>query len=116
MKGPPGILARREHDGRTELDLSVPADCPWFEGHFPEMPILPGVVQVGWAAHYAHTLFGLGPGVAALEQVKFKRPVGPGMRLTLTLKPDAARRRVHYEYREGDQPCSSGVLQFGEEA
>src|SRR6185312_8106528 len=116
MRGLPEKLAQREVEGRTELELSVPDDCVWLDGHFPGIPILPGVIQVGWAAHYAHTCFGFGPGVAALEQVKFKRPVEPGMRLTLTLKPDTARHRVRYEYRAGGDICSSGVLQFGEPA
>jgi 3-hydroxymyristoyl/3-hydroxydecanoyl-(acyl carrier protein) dehydratase len=116
MKGLPQVMARRDADGRTELDLRVPADSPWFEGHFPQMAILPGVVQVGWAAHYAHDLFALGPGVIALEQVKFKRPVEPGMLLTLTLRPDAVKQRARYEYRSGEDVCSSGVLQFGEGA
>lgn len=116
MKGLPELLAKHETEGRAELELRVPADCPWFEGHFSQMPILPGVIQVGWAVHYAHALFGFGPGVTGLEQVKFKRPVGPAAHLVLTLKPDAAKRRVRYEYKEGDQSCSAGVLEFGEGA
>src|SRR6185503_20476174 len=106
-------LAERETEGRIELELEVQAANPWFEGHFPQMAILPGVVQIGWAVHLSHARFGFGPGVSVMEQVKFKRPVQPGIRLTLTLKPDAERRRVRYEYREGEQTCSSGVLEFG---
>jgi 3-hydroxymyristoyl/3-hydroxydecanoyl-(acyl carrier protein) dehydratase len=116
VNGLPELLATSEAEGRVELELDVPADCPWFDGHFARMPILPGVIQVGWAVHYAHTLFGFGPGVTGLEQVKFRRPVGPGTHLTLILKPDPARRRVRYEYRAGEQSCSSGVLEFGEQA
>jgi 3-hydroxymyristoyl/3-hydroxydecanoyl-(acyl carrier protein) dehydratase len=112
MNGLPLILARRDAEGRTELDLEVPADNPWFEGHFPAMAILPGVVQIGWAAHYAHTLHGLGPDVAALEQVKFKRPILPAARLTLQLKPDAAGGKLRYEYRDAEQNYSSGTLAF----
>jgi len=112
MKGLPEVLARRDEHGSVELELTVPADCPWFEGHFSRMPILPGVIQVGWVVHYAHSIFGFGPGVAGLEQVKFKRPVGPGARLTLMLKPDTAKRRVRYEYRVSGESASSGVLEF----
>lgn len=116
MKGLPELLSKREAEGRAELELHVPAGCPWFEGHFSRMPILPGVIQVGWVVHYAHQLFGFGPGLTGLEQVKFRRPVGPDARLFLTLKPDAAKRRVRYEYREGGQSCSAGVLEFGDGA
>jgi 3-hydroxymyristoyl/3-hydroxydecanoyl-(acyl carrier protein) dehydratase len=114
VKGLPQVLARRDGDGRSELELAVPADNPWFEGHFPQFAILPGVVQIGWAAHFAHELHGLGPGVLAMEQVKFKRPILPGARIILTLKPDMATRKVRYEYQDGGRSCSSGTLQFGE--
>lgn len=111
MNGLPTLLARRDVDGRTELDLEVQPDNRWFAGHFPELAILPGVVQIGWAAHFGHTLYGLGPGVSLMEQVKFRRPILPGTRVTLVLKVDAARLR--YEYRDAEYSYSSGSLHFG---
>ena len=114
MKSLPTILARRDADGRTELDIEVQADNGWFHGHFPQLAILPGVVQIGWAAHFAHELHGLGPGVTSMEQIKFKRPILPGARIMLTLKADAAARKVRYEYQDPEFSYSSGVLQFGD--
>ena len=113
MNGLPKLLARRDAEGRTELDLEVQADNPWFAGHFPALAILPGVVQIGWAVHFGHTLHGLGPGVSLMEQVKFRRPILPGARITLTLKADIANRKLRYEYRDAEHPYSSGSLQFG---
>lgn len=114
MNSLPTVLARREAAGRSELDIEVQADNPWFEGHFPQFAILPGVVQIGWAAHFAHELHGLGPGVTSMDQIKFKRPILPGARITLILKPDAAARRVRYEYQDAESSYSSGTLQFGD--
>lgn len=114
MKSLPKLLARREIDGGTELDLEIQPDNGWFEGHFPQFAILPGVVQIGWAAHFAHELHGLGPGVRSMDQIKFKRPILPGARITLALKPDAAAHKVRYEYRDAEFSYSSGTLQFGE--
>jgi len=112
VNGLPKILARRDAAGRTELDIEVGEDNPWFAGHFPEMALLPGVVQIGWAAHFGHALHGLGPGVNTLEQVKFKRPIQPGARLTLTLKIDLAAGKLRYEYQDAEHSYSSGALQF----
>lgn len=112
MNGLPTVLARRDATGHTELDLEVAPGNPWFEGHFPEFAIMPGVVQIGWAAHFGHALFGLGPGVLSMDQIKFKRPILPGARLTLTLKPDAASHKLRYEYRDAEQSYSSGTLHF----
>lgn len=113
MNGLPILLARRDADGRTELDLEVQPDNRWFAGHFPELAILPGVVQIGWAAHFGHTLYGLGPGVGLMEQVKFRRPILPGARVTLVLKVDVAAAKLRYEYRDTEHTYSSGSLHFG---
>ena len=113
MKGLPRLLERRDTAGRIELELEVPTDNPWFDGHFPEFAILPGVVQIGWAAHFAHGLCALGPGICGMEHIKFKRPILPGARLVLSLKPETGR--IRYEFREGDETCSSGILLYGAE-
>ncbi|MGH8400145.1 MAG: 3-hydroxyacyl-ACP dehydratase FabZ family protein, partial [Gammaproteobacteria bacterium] len=97
----------------SELELGIEADNPWFEGHFPGQPILPGVVQIGWAVHFAHTLHGLGPEVANLEQIKFRRPIFPGTRLTLQLTPSADGQKLRYEYRDAEASYSSGTLDYG---
>jgi 3-hydroxymyristoyl/3-hydroxydecanoyl-(acyl carrier protein) dehydratase len=114
VNGLPQVLARRDGSGPMELDIEVQAGNPWFEGHFPQFAILPGVVQIGWAVHYAHELYGLGPDVTSMDQIKFKRPILPGARITLTLKPDAAARKVRYEYKDAEHNYSSGTLQFGD--
>ena len=113
MNGLPTVTAERGHANHRELDLLVAADNPWLEGHFPGLPILPGVVQIGWAVHFAGALCGFEGGVSALEQVKFKRPIRPGARLTLHLKPDAATRKLRYEFRDAEFIYSSGTLNFG---
>lgn len=113
MNGLPTLLKRRDHAGRIELELEVPADNPWFDGHFPQFAILPGVVQIGWAAHFATSLCGLGPGISGMEHIKFKRPILPGAHLILSLKPETAESRIRYEFREGDETSSSGTLLYG---
>lgn len=116
MKALPTVLARRDADGCTELDLEVQPDNPWFAGHFPELAILPGVVQIGWAAHFGHSLYGLGPALSLMEQVKFRRPILPGARVTLVLKADVAAAKLRYEYKDAEHAYSSGSLQFGSSA
>ncbi|HEX7341997.1 MAG TPA: hypothetical protein VF269_06950 [Rhodanobacteraceae bacterium] len=118
MNGLPEITARRDGAGAIELDFTLGADCPWLDGHFPGQPILPGVVQIGWAAHYAAELAGRVDPPVQLERIKFKHPILPGARLTLRLL--AKGTKVHYEYllHAADVPlsASSGVLGHGETA
>lgn len=112
MNGLPVILERYQDAAGSVLRLKVEASNPWFEGHFPRLPILPGVVQIGWAEHYACALHGFTPHLAALEHVKFKRPILPGAELDLVLKPDAVAGKLRYEYRDADTSYSAGVLRF----
>ena len=65
-------------------------DEPYFQGHFPEMPIMPGVLQVealaqtGAVAILCKEEFkGRIAVFAGIDKCKFKRPVVPGDVLTL---------------------------------
>ncbi len=117
MNGLPEVTARQTHDGGIDLDLHVHADNPWFEGHFPGQPILPGVVQIGWAAAFAAHWRGCETPPTQLERVKFRRPIRPEARLTLRLRPKAGK--LHYEYLlvlpEGPASASSGIFVYPED-
>ena len=67
----------------------VSANEPFFQGHFPEKPIMPGVLiceamaQVGGVAlQYPEENRGLIPLFTGMEKVRFRSPVGPGDVLT----------------------------------
>jgi acyl-CoA synthetase (AMP-forming)/AMP-acid ligase II/3-hydroxymyristoyl/3-hydroxydecanoyl-(acyl carrier protein) dehydratase len=110
----PQILERRvTGEGRVELDLEIGAGLMWFQGHFPGRPILPGVVQLDWAVQLASETLGLSPIIAREFQVKYKAVISPGDRMTLTLRHDAAKDRLSFEYRRGDDVCSSGTVYPG---
>lgn len=102
------MLDRRIGADAAELTLLVGADCPWFEGHFPGRPILSGVVQIGWAAHFAADIYAVDAAVLSVDRVKFRRIIGPGARLVLRLTPAGAA--IRYDYRDGTASCSSGQL------
>jgi acyl-CoA synthetase (AMP-forming)/AMP-acid ligase II len=106
------VLSEARSETALHYELRVPPTLEHFAGHFPGLPILPGVVQVDWAMQLAA---GHVPGVRALtsiDQLKFKAPVPPGALLDLTLTHDASRRRVHFAYRLGGRDCASGVFVY----
>jgi len=107
----PSILAKRAAGNAILLDLSVPEELGVFRGHFPAMPVLPGVVQIDWALRLARAQ-GLIGGEAEMRdfQVKFRNIIRPEVPLTLTLRFDASKRRIHFDYHSAGRLMSSGHL------
>lgn len=106
----PDIRATRTLPDGLELELFLPASLAPLEGHFPGMPIVPGVAQIDWAAKLAARHLGAGDGVARNFQVKFRRVTVPDATVTLTLRHVAARRRLTFEYRSADEVLTSGSI------
>lgn len=104
-------VSREELDGEWLLQLQVPVDLAHFTGHFPQTPVLPGVVQVDWAQQLARQLIAhLPPRFAGMEVLKFQQLVRPGDTLQLSLRFDAERGKLYFAYRNGEAACSSGRI------
>ncbi len=109
----PEILEERAARGRFELDLHVPPGLDYFAGHFPGVPILPGVVQIDWAIRLGRARLPLRGGFVAAEQLKFLSIIRPDARLTLSLGIDAGGERLRFSYAAKEKKYSSGSLVFG---
>lgn len=82
---------------------NVSINEPFFQGHFPSQPVMPGVLIVEAMAQTAATLVVLTLGEAfegklvyfmTIEGAKFRRPVAPGNRLCLHVEKERARANV----------------------
>lgn len=72
----------------TTIHARTRVDPEWdiFKGHFPELPIMPGVLLIETAAQAGALIVGLKGGIAdgafiaftGVEQAKFRRAVKPG--------------------------------------
>src|SRR5437016_2553671 len=72
---------------------SVSGNEPFFQGHFPEHAIMPGVLIVEALAQVACALFLSRPAFKnklaffmGMEEIKFRKPVVPGDRLELKIE------------------------------
>ena len=70
----------------------VPMELPFFEGHFPGHPILPGVVALGWLLAAAERFTGRTPAAVELLNVKFQVVILPGAALELSVVPKSGGR------------------------
>jgi len=82
-----------EEDNRVVGIKNVTANEGYFEGHFPQLPIMPGVLQIEALAQLAGILLFRNKKdnntigyFRSIENVKFRRPVVPGDQLRLEVQ------------------------------
>jgi 3-hydroxymyristoyl/3-hydroxydecanoyl-(acyl carrier protein) dehydratase len=110
----PDITRETRDDGCVRLALHLPPDLDFFRGHFPQWPVLPGVVQVHWAITFTHRYFGE-PGIfVRIDNLKFHRVLAPNADIELELRYDAAGRHVDFCYASAADKYSSGRVVFKE--
>ncbi|MAE96060.1 MAG: AMP-dependent synthetase [Deltaproteobacteria bacterium] len=92
-------------------ELRVPEDLAQLEGHFPDLPVVPGVAQVGWALAAAEVLLGRPLQAHGVEALKFKEPLRPGTSLSLEVEAnpdDRAKGRFRFRCTREGRELSSG--------
>ncbi|MBK1612126.1 hypothetical protein CKO44_01410 [Rubrivivax gelatinosus] len=99
---------------RARLVLPLDPTLRVFDGHFPGAPILPGVAQIDWAATFGRQCFELPPRFLRLEQLKFQRPLEPGMRAELLLECRAGTGVLLFRYESEQGVHAGGRIVFGE--
>ena len=82
--------------------VEIPASSPFFEGHFPGHPILPGI------AHLAFVERAVGP-LAAVRSLKLRRPVLPRDALDLSIGGPEEDGWLRFELCRGGEVVSGGV-------
>jgi 3-hydroxyacyl-[acyl-carrier-protein] dehydratase len=101
---------------------NVTANEEFFNGHFPDKPVMPGVLMVEAMAQVAGVLFlsqpenkGKVPFFCGIDKVRFRRPVVPGDRIEFKIKVLKVRRntgKVEAEARVDGELVTGGELMF----
>ena len=97
-----------EKDVRIKALKNVTINEPFFGGHFPSRPVMPGVLMLEALAQAAALLsfesMGIEPGhdtvvyFVGIDGARFKRPVGPGDQLILEARFERAKSGI-YKYK-----------------
>ena len=106
----PELVSERWEATRGEQELVVQTDLDCWPGHFPDFPVVPGVLQISWAVRAAERWLGPAPEFERIEALKFKNLLRPGQRLRLFLEWDESRGRLAFRLFEGDTVFSEGRL------
>lgn len=96
------------------LDLSLTPGLRVFDGHFPDVAVLPGVAQVDWAIALARQVFMMPPRFLRMEAVKFQHLARPGYLLRLHLQWDDARQVLAFRFTSDHGVHASGKVLFAD--
>jgi len=105
------ILQHRDQQ-HAELEVRWDRQLPYFAGHFPNAPVLPGVAQVHWAIKIGREFFEIPDSFHALHGVKFQHVVLPDDVTRLTLQFDAHKNCLSFAYSSATKQHSSGRVLF----
>ncbi len=91
--------------------IEFPVSAPYFQGHFPSAPVLPGMVQIGFAERTVRRHFHVSAPLRCAKKIKFAHIIEPGKPVDFRLERKSAAEFA-YEYAWGGKICSLGVLEF----
>lgn len=108
----PDFLAESSSDDNVVLTLYVSDKLSWFDGHFPQHKVLPGVVQIDWAGKIGKAVFGSDRIFSQLTNIKFKTMVLPDTTMTLELRFHAEKGTLTFHYFNESDSFSTGSFKF----
>jgi len=93
------------------VSLSIAADHPAFAGHFPDMPIVPGVVLLDEALHAIGEAIGIDLSACTIGSLKFLSPVRPGEPVCIDYGMQAAGA-IRFDILSGERKIATGTIRL----
>jgi 3-hydroxymyristoyl/3-hydroxydecanoyl-(acyl carrier protein) dehydratase len=98
-------------DSGCIFHLQVPDDLYYLEGHFPQLPVVPGVCQLHWVVNAIAAYSGKTWHITAMEAVKFHRLLRPGQHFCMVISFDQGAGIWTYRlYTEGETLASGRLV------
>jgi acyl-coenzyme A synthetase/AMP-(fatty) acid ligase/3-hydroxymyristoyl/3-hydroxydecanoyl-(acyl carrier protein) dehydratase len=104
----PELLAERGSNGTRQQTLRVPDTLGYLDGHFPDFPVVPGVVQIQWVMEVARAMAGGEIAIDRIEALKFKDILRPGDVFQLSAEMSASNDRLVFRLWNEQSIFSSG--------
>jgi 3-hydroxyacyl-[acyl-carrier-protein] dehydratase len=90
--------------------LTIAPDHPALAGHFPGMPVVPGVVLLDEALHAIGAALGVDLSACRIASVKFLSPVLPGQTVVITHDGVHDSATIRFTLMHGERKIASGVV------
>lgn len=103
------ILLNRPEENSASANCRLPRESLWFDGHFPDNPVLPGMAQLAMAFELIQKAMSDQPlKVIEVRRVRFKQIIGPDDPVTLKISLRSGTRDL-YDFqilKEKELACS----------
>jgi 3-hydroxymyristoyl/3-hydroxydecanoyl-(acyl carrier protein) dehydratase len=96
----------------VKAGITLAADAPYFAGHFPGRPILPGVVALALMAEAAARVAGKDDPVHTIPFARLRHVAVPGDRLEVAARK-AAAGRIRADLTRGETLIANAAFEFG---
>ncbi|MFH1981171.1 MAG: hypothetical protein ABIL58_04965 [Pseudomonadota bacterium] len=103
--GPPGGRA-----AETAAEVWADDSSAWFDGHFPGIPVLPGIAQLAMVRDVIAGALGSDIRVSEIRRIRFKQKIVPGERLTVSVSPREAAGTFSFRILAQDAPACTGTM------
>jgi len=104
----PIILDRELAENSIKYKIFFYNQCNFFNGHFPNFKLVPGVLQLYLAKEFANFHFGLELGQGQWKRIKFSNIIKPDS--VVNLKLEHSKKQIIYEFYSDDKKYSSGAF------
>ena len=107
----PSINVIEQHDDSVLLNLTINADLRCFRGHFDDVAVVPGVVQLDWAIIFAREYLLMQGDVLDVSVLKFQKLLLPEMKVQLEILKKSPKKFT-FNYCMDDDKFSSARVEL----
>ncbi len=94
---------------KVSMEVEINASSPWYSGHFPNDPVLPGIAQIAMAFEAIKHLKGEDVKITEVKKIRFKQIIRPNDRLIITVSPGKGNAYKFSILLKGELACN-GIL------
>lgn len=106
------IIKHDKEAGEILFKVFIPADLIFFKGHFPDLPVLPGVAQIYIAEQLATRYLSAFGDFTGMKQLKFSRIIKPGGFLFLALELNPKKMTLSFQLYDEAEVKSKGLISY----